>query len=74
MREYFDAVVSGKEVEHGKPALDIFLLAAGCTAIMIPDVLAPPKVNETEAQVSERCLPFLTVCYTENLEIAFIQK
>lgn len=69
MREYFDAVVSGKEVEHGKPAPDIFLLAAerigctpetcyvfedsengihagkaaGCTAIMIPDVLAPSE-------------------------------
>lgn len=28
MREYFDAVVSGKEVKHGKPAPDIFLLAA----------------------------------------------
>ena len=69
MREYFDAVVSGKEVKHGKPAPDIFLLAAerihctpetcyvfedsengiragkaaGCTAIMIPDVLAPSE-------------------------------
>lgn len=33
LREYFDEVVSGKEVEHGKPAPDIFLLAAeriGC--------------------------------------------
>ena len=27
MREYFDAVVSGKEVEHGKPAPDIYLKA-----------------------------------------------
>ena len=67
IREYFDAVVSGKEVEHGKPKPDIFLLAAdrigcapencyvfedsengiragkaaGCTAIMIPDILKP---------------------------------
>lgn len=67
IREYFDAVVSGKEVEHGKPEPDIFLLAAdrigcapencyvfedsengiragkaaGCTAIMIPDILKP---------------------------------
>ena len=69
LREYFDEVVSGKEVEHGKPAPDIFLLAAkrigcapeecyvfedsengiragktaGCTAIMIPDILTPSK-------------------------------
>lgn len=69
VREYFDAVVSGKSVEHGKPAPDIFFLAAkqikcdpetcyvfedsengiragkaaGCTAIMIPDVLAPSE-------------------------------
>ena len=33
MREYFDAVVSGKEVEHGKPAPDIFLLAAERIAV-----------------------------------------
>ena len=35
VREYFDAIVSGKSVEHGKPA--------GCTAIMISDVLAPSE-------------------------------
>ena len=28
IRSYFDAVVSGQQVEHGKPAPDIFLLAA----------------------------------------------
>ena len=69
MRDYFDVVVSGKEVEHSKPAPDIFLLAAkrigcapetcyvfedsengiragkaaGCTAIMIPDMLPPSE-------------------------------
>lgn len=69
MRDYFDVVVSGKEVEHSKPAPDIFLIAAkrigcapetcyvfedsengiragkaaGCTAIMIPDMLPPSE-------------------------------
>ena len=28
VEQYFDAVVSGQEVEHGKPAPDIFLLAS----------------------------------------------
>ena len=28
MRSFFDLIVSGEEVEHGKPAPDIFLLAA----------------------------------------------
>ncbi len=69
IRSYFDAIVSGKEVRHGKPAPDIFLLAAekigcrpqecyvfedssngiraghaaGCTSIMIPDLIAPDE-------------------------------
>lgn len=28
IRSYFEAIISGKEVEHGKPAPDIFLFAA----------------------------------------------
>lgn len=69
IRSYFEAIVSGDEVEHGKPAPDIFLLAAdkikcrpqecyvledsangiragyaaGCNAIMIPDIILPTK-------------------------------
>lgn len=68
MREYFDAVVSGKEIKHGKTGTGYFSSrsrenpctpetcyvfetvrgiragkAAGCTAIMIPDVLAPSE-------------------------------
>ena len=64
IREYFDVIVGGKDVRHGKPAPDIFLLAAeklgadpkdcfvfedspngiraacaaGCKAVMIPDL------------------------------------
>lgn len=69
IQSYFQAVVSGKEVEHGKPSPDIFLLAAekigckaeecfvfedsengiragksaGCTTIMIPDLMKPSE-------------------------------
>ena len=67
LRGYFTEIVSGTEVEHGKPAPDIFLraasklgckpqecfvfedsengikagYAAGCTTIMVPDLIAP---------------------------------
>ena len=67
--DYFDEIICATMVEHGKPAPDIFLLAAerigctpetcyvfedsengihagkaaGCTAIMIPDVLVPSE-------------------------------
>ena len=66
---YFDEIVSGQQVEHGKPAPDIFLLAAekiglapsdcyvfedglngiragyaaGCSCIMIPDLVSPTE-------------------------------
>ncbi len=69
MEQYFDEVVSGTEVKNGKPAPDIFLLAAeriglmpeeccvfedsangvkaghaaGCTTIMIPDMIQPSE-------------------------------
>ncbi len=69
MERYFDAVVSGSEVQRGKPAPDIFLLAAerigcapedcyvfedgingclagiaaGCAAVMIPDLFQPTE-------------------------------
>lgn len=67
--QFFDAVVSGQEVERGKPEPDIFLLAAkkigrapedcyvfedsvngvragmaaGCTTVMVPDLVPPPE-------------------------------
>lgn len=67
LRGYFSEIVSGTEVEHGKPAPDIFLraasrlgcrpqgcfvfedsengvkagYAAGCTTIMVPDLIEP---------------------------------
>ena len=66
---FFDAVVSGQQVDRGKPEPDIFLLAAkeiqcppedcyvfedsvngvragmaaGCTAVMVPDLVPPPE-------------------------------
>ena len=69
IESYFDAVVSGDEVSHGKPEPDIFLLAAqklgcspedcyvfedglngvragiaaGCAAVMIPDLFPPTE-------------------------------
>lgn len=70
--EFFDVVVSGQEVAQGKPAPDIFLLAAercgcapedccvfedslngiraaiaaGCGAVMVPDLTPPPEEPE----------------------------
>ena len=50
VREFFDAVATGDEVENFKPAPDIFLLAAqrigvanaaGMKAVMIPDLRQP---------------------------------
>lgn len=93
LREYFDAVVSGKEVVHGKPAPDIFLLAAerigcapetcyvfedsengiragkaaGCTAIMIPDVLAP---SEEIKEIADGIYKSLDIFTEEVLERA----
>ena len=72
---YFDVIISGDQVVHGKPAPDIFLmaadelglpasdcyvledgihgvmagLAAGCTTIMVPDLIAP------DAELYEKC-------------------
>ena len=69
LTNYFEAVVSGAELKHGKPAPDVFLVAAeqigyapedcyvfedgmngiraayaaGCTAIMIPDIVKPTE-------------------------------
>lgn len=66
---FFDAVVSGQQVERGKPKPDVFLLAAkeigctpedcyvfedsingvragmaaGCTTVMVPDLVPPPE-------------------------------
>ena len=37
VEQYFDAVVSGQEVEHGKPAPDIFLLASERIGVPIED-------------------------------------
>jgi len=69
LEHLFDALVSGQEVERGKPEPDIFLLAAerlgcppeecyvfedsingvragmaaGCAAVMVPDLVQPPE-------------------------------
>lgn len=78
---FFAAVVSGQQVEKGKPEPDIFLLAAreigyppedcyvfedsvngvragmaaGCTTVMVPDLVPPPKGLE----VSRVCASLL---------------
>lgn len=67
LSKYFSAIVGGLDIEHGKPAPDIFLaaadkigippqecyvfedgingmlaaIAAGCSAVMVPDVMPP---------------------------------
>ena len=92
--KYFDKIVCAPMVEHGKPAPDIFLLAAerigctpetcyvfedsengihagkvaGCTAIMIPDVLAPSEEIKEIADGIYESLEAFTVEVLEKAE------
>lgn len=56
VREYFDAVVTGEEVTHGKPAPDIFLLAAEKIGIPPEDCYVfEDSVNGIRAGVAAGC-------------------
>ena len=83
--DYFDNVISGADIENGKPAPDIFLAAAesigldakdcyvfedslngvragyaaGCTTVMIPDLIAPTE--EIMKKYSACCKDFFEV-------------
>jgi len=65
--EFFDAVACGNDVEHGKPAPDVFLLAAQKLALAPADCLVIEDAHAGIEAAHRAGIPVLAVATTNSL-------